>query len=779
MPDIFISYSHKDAEEAKRLYQFLSSQGINVWYAPYKVGGGSDFTRHISAALAETDEQAEPENTEANGENLETCKAVVLLLSRNSMSSRWVKKEISYSINLGKPILALQIDRQKLTREYALMLTDIEIISAYHLDKESLYAAAEWIRSILPPSSPTPNPEFEPLTYADLAIRRIACGDPYYTENRTLQIRLSDSSFFLTPPREDLTDAQKKWANQHFKPEETCFGMSTREFVRQMPIPDLMERIEAAKKTVLRNFLEQTNGCYFNNEKYGVERICPFGRTEDDSETPELRVDLFLTDYYTHRVMKEVCKALIREQGDAFLSQIHYTNIGPYKIFLTSIAINLLLLDEDRHGNVSMLLTARSTNAAETYGKVKYSVSVIEGISISDYDRYLKKVRITSAVERGLKEELGVPYSMIRMESIHFYDLFVNNFNLEIGLSTSVELREGLSLDKDVRNLRGKDDVIEVAGKYIVSARNCGRFILNHRDRFLPQAICAAAAYLESTGTIILNRHVGKAFKEESRVVPRDGSGSVCGDRIVNTRNYIAVIDAATPKGEMLWDGKPGDVYVAQILADAVRSMPYDMQATDAIEYLNAKIRDCYDMGWEKLPPEERLQASVVIFSAYRREIWGFGDCKFRINQINYDNHKKVDALLGGLRAFCLEVQRQICIDTGAEYDSSLGRKEILPFLKKQSILANKEWSFSYDVLDGGKIYPQHVDIELVQKGDHVVLASDGYPVLFDSLEETEAYLEKNLKKDAECMYQLRGTKGISEGNCSYDDRSFISFIVK
>ena len=730
MPDIFISYSHKDAEEAKRLYHFLSSQGINAWYAPYKVGGGSDFTRHISAALAETDEQAEPEDTEANSENLENCKAVVLLLSGNSMLSQWVKKEVKYSINLGKPILPLQIDRQKLTREYAFMLSDIEIISAYHLDKESLSVAAEWIRSTLPPSPVPPPAPMEPLSYSDLDIRRIACGDPYYTDGHTLQIHLSGSSFFLTPPREGLTDTQKKWADQHFKPEETCFGMSTREFVRQIPIPDLPERIESAKKAVLQNFIDQSNGCYFNNEKYGVERIRPFGRTEDTSETPELWVDLFLTDYYTHRVMKEVCKALIREQGEAFLSRIHYTNIGPYKIFLTSIAINLLLLDQDRLGNISMLLSARSTNAAETYGEVKYAVSVIEGISVSDYDDDEKDVRMTKAVERGLREELGVRYSMIRPESIRFYDLFVNNFNLEIGLSTSVELREGLSLDKDVRNLRGKDDAIEVAGKYVVSARECGRHILSKRDKFLPQAICAAAAYLESIGIIILNRHVGKPFKEESCVVAKDGSGSICGDAIVNTRNYIAVIDGATPKGEMLWDGKPGDVYVARVLADAVRAMPYDMKATDAIEYLNAKIRDCYDMGWEKLPPEERLQASVVIFSAYRREIWGFGDCKFRINQINYDNNKKVDTLLGGLRAFCLEVQRQICIDTGAEYDSSLGRKEILPFLKKQSVLANKEWSFSYDVLDGGKIYPQHVDIELVQKGDHVVLASDGYPVL-------------------------------------------------
>ncbi|MBR4545484.1 MAG: toll/interleukin-1 receptor domain-containing protein [Oscillibacter sp.] len=779
MPDVFISYSHKDADYAERLYQFLSSQQLNVWYAPYTLEGGSNFAHNISNALSGADGQEEPADTEASGENLESCKVVVLLLSGNSMLSRWVKKELKYSIKLGKSILPVQIDRRKLSSEYALMLSDIQIMSAYHLDNESLHNIADWIWSHIPPSPIPPEREFAPLSYSDLDIRRIACGDPYYTDGHTLQIHLSGNSFFLTPPREGLTDAQKKWANQHFKPEETCFGMSPRDFVQQIPISDLPERIESAKKAVLQNFLEQTNGCYFNNEKYGVEKIRPFGRTEDTSETPELWIDLFVTDYYTHRVMKEVCKALIREQGDAFLSQIRYTDIGPYKIFLTSIAINLLLLDYDRHGNISLLLTARSTNAAETYGEVKYAVSVIEGISVSDYDDDEKDVRMTKAVERGLREELGVRYPLIRPESIRFYDLFVNNFNLEIGISTSVALRQGLSLEENVRNLRGKDDAIEVAGKYIVSADDCGRFILSNRERFLPQAIAATAAYLETIGIIILNRHTGKPFEESEKVVAKDGSGSVCGDAIVKTPYYIAVIDGATPKGEMLWDGKPGDVYVAQLLKDAIISMPYDMKAADAIEYLNAKIRDCYATGWENLPPEERLQASVVIFSVYRREIWGFGDCKFRINQINYDNNKNVDILLGGLRAFCLEVQRQTCMDTGAAYDSSLGRQEILPFLKKQSILANKEWSFSYDVLDGGTIYPQHVDIELVQKGDHVVLASDGYPVLFDSLEETEAYLQKNLEKDRECMYQLRGTKGISEGNCSYDDRSFISFIVK
>ena len=781
MADVFISYSHKDEIYAERLYQYLSNQQISAWYAPYKVEGGSDFANHISDALAGSDEQEEPEDTKVSSENLRDCQITLLVLSGNSMLSQWVKKEVKYSIKLGKAILPLRIDHQRLTNEYELMLSDIQIIPAYHLNHESLRIAYEQICSILEKSrAPMSQREFEPLLYSDLTIRRIACGDPYYTEGSTLQVHLSQSSFFLSPPHAGLTDEQKNWAEQHFSSHEECFGMSLRDFVRQIPIPDLLNRIERSKKTVLRNFLDQSNGCYFNNRKYGVEKIRPFGRTEDVSETPELWMDLYTTDYYTHRVMKDVCKSLIREQEDAFLSQISYTNIGPYKIFFTSLGINLLLLDRDRYGNSSLLLTSRSKNATETHGEVKFSVSVIEGVSISDYDTYLKDVRMTSAVERGLKEELGVQFHMLQTETIRFYELFVNKTNLEMGISASVELKQGFSLETDIRHLRGKDDAIEVAGKYVVPVYDFPHFLLNNRNRFIPQAIYAAASYLETIGIYVLSRYVGNFFTEESRIVSKDGSGSICGDAIVNDKCYVAVIDGATPKGEMLWDGAPGDVYVARLLADAIRSMPYNLKASEAMEYLNAKIRDCYvSMGRENISPEERLQASVVIFSVYRKEIWGFGDCKFRINQINYDNNKKVDILLGGLRAFCLEVQKQLCMENKTKYDASLGRAEILPFLKKQTILANKEWSFSYDVLDGGRIYPEHVDIELVQKGDHVVLASDGYPLLYDSLEETEEYLRKNLQKDVDCMYELRGTKGISEGNCSYDDRSYISFVVK
>ena len=93
--------------------------------------------------------------------------------------------------------------------------------------------------------------------------------------------------------------------------------------------------------------------------------------------------------------------------------------------------------------------------------------------------------------------------------------------------------------------------------------------------------------------------------------------------------------------------------------------------------------------------------------------------------------------------------------------------------------LANRNVPFGYDVIDGGNIVPDNVTVYAVQKDDCVVMASDGYPKLFDTLEDTEAYLLKALAEDPTCIGALRGTKGIQPGHQSYDDRTYVSFRVR
>ena len=92
--------------------------------------------------------------------------------------------------------------------------------------------------------------------------------------------------------------------------------------------------------------------------------------------------------------------------------------------------------------------------------------------------------------------------------------------------------------------------------------------------------------------------------------------------------------------------------------------------------------------------------------------------------------------------------------------------------------MANYSGEFGYDVINGGKICPDNVIVYQVKAGDRVILASDGYPDLFDTIEETENYLFLMLENDPLCIHDLRGTKGVLPGNQSFDDRSYIGFYV-
>ncbi|MBP3728850.1 MAG: hypothetical protein J6H18_01110, partial [Lachnospiraceae bacterium] len=239
----------------------------------------------------------------------------------------------------------------------------------------------------------------------------------------------------------------------------------------------------------------------------------------------------------------------------------------------------------------------------------------------------------------------------------------------------------------------------------------------------------------------------------ESFLCAKDGSPGPCGDRLVDTPHFKAVIDGATPKGQLLWEGKRGDVFVAEIIAKAIESLDPKIDAPRALEEINLAIRRAYTRHgreYRLLPPEERLQASLLLYSAARKEVWCFGDCMLRINDQEYRHPKKGDQMLADLRAFCLEAARLAGSDPDPQ-GKDLGREQILPFLRSYPLFANSDASFGYDVLNGGPIRPQHAAVYPLRPGDRVILSSDGYPRLFETLEETENHLKEALGRDPAC----------------------------
>ena len=59
-----------------------------------------------------------------------------------------------------------------------------------------------------------------------------------------------------------------------------------------------------------------------------------------------------------------------------------------------------------------------------------------------------------------------------------------------------------------------------------------------------------------------------------------------------------------------------------------------------------------------------------------------------------------------------------------------------------------------------------------------IVLASDGYPFLKPTLSESEEALAHLIAHDPQCTHEFIATKGLVEGNKSFDDRTYVRFQI-
>jgi hypothetical protein len=87
---VFISYSRKDINFARRLATDLEGAGFDVWWDLSDLKGGDDWVRFIPSAI-------------------EASQYFVVLLSPNSIQSEWVSKEYSYALRLRKRVVPAMI----------------------------------------------------------------------------------------------------------------------------------------------------------------------------------------------------------------------------------------------------------------------------------------------------------------------------------------------------------------------------------------------------------------------------------------------------------------------------------------------------------------------------------------------------------------------------------------------------------------------------------------------------------------------------------------------
>jgi hypothetical protein len=268
---------------------------------------------------------------------------------------------------------------------------------------------------------------------------------------------------------------------------------------------------------------------------------------------------------------------------------------------------------------------------------------------------------------------------------------------------------------------------------------------------------------------------------EEQALVAKTGNSEENEDFIHISPAFVAAIDGTTSKTARRWEGKTGGQICAQIIDQVLLQLSGDVTARQAVDAITARIRGFYEeqevLELVQEDPSQRVTAALVIASLPRREIWFIGDCQCLLDDHLLQNTKPVDDITARARAMFLEteIQKGTTIEELRQNDT--GREFILPLLKQQHLFQNNPAAglYWYSIIDGFPVPDDGIRVEPIpDKTKLVVLASDGYPVLKNSLEASEQELQRILESDPLLFRSYKATKGMQEGHVSYDDRAYI-----
>ena len=291
----------------------------------------------------------------------------------------------------------------------------------------------------------------------------------------------------------------------------------------------------------------------------------------------------------------------------------------------------------------------------------------------------------------------------------------------------------------------------------------------------------------------------------ESSIIGKK-SQEACEDGMVITDDFIAVIDGSTSKTpkHLNPDMKNGR-YAMMLISEYIREeLKADASVDDFCQGVTAYI---YNKVYEKLGveerlkehPEERLTASAILYSRTRNEVWMVGDCQAIIDGKLYENGKPYEQEIARKRVELIE----------QGLSPAEARKQIEPLLIEAMLSGQNQ---TYTVIDGFPIYREGVKVVSVSdsssvqdsvsssdscsvqdpvscsgsasasdtipsSSSEIVLASDGYPFLKPTLAASEAALAEQIANDPQNIRSFIATKGIVEGNKSFDDRTYIRFV--
>lgn len=256
-------------------------------------------------------------------------------------------------------------------------------------------------------------------------------------------------------------------------------------------------------------------------------------------------------------------------------------------------------------------------------------------------------------------------------------------------------------------------------------------------------------------------------------------SQELCEDSLYISKDFVAVIDGVSSKSSFRYQGKTTGKLASEIIHTAFDGIRREAKLGEVLHALNCQLRRFYDeVDFTDDRKLKGLQAACVIYSDFHREIWMIGDCQAWVDGERYENPKRSDEVLSAMRS--LVIHTLLMENHDMAEAQRVARKVIEPWIVRSNIFANRETrDYGYAVLSGEEVPESLVrKIKLDDKPHKLILTSDGYPEIKENLEQTEACLKTVLHQDSACCELYLSTKGLIEGQNSFDDRTYVAFYV-
>ncbi|WP_316861464.1 hypothetical protein [uncultured Cohaesibacter sp.] len=242
-------------------------------------------------------------------------------------------------------------------------------------------------------------------------------------------------------------------------------------------------------------------------------------------------------------------------------------------------------------------------------------------------------------------------------------------------------------------------------------------------------------------------------------------------DKLVSSDNHFGILDGS--RGPFY----RGTDVIAAMLDDAkglIEHFSEDITLEACVEQLvDLAVSHKKKAGFE----DHRTSGGFVfsLYSRYHNEIWRVGDCKILNGGREFSQFWSTEDICAKARALKVHALLNKGLSVAdiqalADYDHMID--DLLQVAA--SFLNRENDSRSFGAINGAPVPGPYIERIPTQTG-RLVITSDGYPAIHETLEQTEASLQQLLTLDPLCINENMQCKGLGPGRISYDDRSYIA----